>query len=244
LEGGTLFISRKTAIFSWLESVFIDCGFNNVTSTSLDRDALWFKIIDEKPKNIFINSEFYSCVSSFMIGQLHEEFPNINISILNFGNFPDSLAVRFIYHGAKAYIDFNDGIEEFKNGLRKIKTGEEYYSEGVNEQINKAGELKKLKNNITDREWQVLFLVCNGFTDKEIIFYLSISKSTIDNHLNSLYKKLDVANRWDLIRKAVYLGWVRKEHLISEGCYKKIPRNPSKKKEKDCPRIHRSMKEG
>ena len=238
MEGGTLFISRNINVFSWLKNAFIDCGFFDVTPISLERDALSAKLNELKPKYVFINSEFYSCVTPFMIGLLHDKFPDLNINIVNFGNFPDSLAVRFIFHGAKSYLNVNDGIEDFKKGLEIIKTGQGYYSTGVRWQINELDEITNIKSYITDREWQVLFLICNGFTDTEIIFYLSISKSTIYNHINSLHKKLDVTNRWNLIRKAVYLGWVKKEHLAFNGNDLKIPKNPLKKRMKKNTPLH------
>ena len=238
MKGGTLFISRNINVFSWLENAFIDCGFFDVTPISLERDALSAKLNELKPKYVFINSEFYSCVTPFMIGLLHDKFPDLNINIVNFGNFPDSLAVRFIFHGAKSYLNVNDGIEEFKKGLNIIKTGQVYYSPGVRWQIGELDEIKNLKSKTTDREWQVLFLVCNGFIDEGIMFYLSISKKTVDNHIQSLNKKLDVANRWNLIRKAVYLGWVKKEHLVFNGNDLKIPKNPLKKRIKKIAPLH------
>jgi DNA-binding NarL/FixJ family response regulator len=230
LKGGTLFISRNINVFSWLESVFEDCGFYGVIPISLDRDALAFKLNELKPKYVFINSEFYSCVTPFMIGGLHKYFPDINISVVNFGNFPDSLAVRFIFHGAKSYLDVNDGIEEFKKGLNIIKTGEKYYSPGVYKLIIELDEIKKFRSYTTDREWQVLFLICNGFTNEGICFYLSISDKTVETHINSLYKIFDVGNRVNLARKADKLGWINKKELVFNGNDVKIPKNPLKKK--------------
>jgi len=234
LEGGTLFISRNINVFSWLENAFEDCGFYGVIPISLDRDALACKLNQLKPKNVFIHSEFWSCVTPFMTGCLLKNFPDLNISVVNFGNFPDSLAVRFIFHKAKSYLDVNNGIEEFKNGLSIIKTGKVYYSPGVDYQINELGEMLKLKSYTTDREWQVLFLVCNGFNNEEIAFWLAVSEKTVENHLNNLYKKLDAGNRLDLSRKADKLGWVNKKEVVFNGNNLKIPKNPSKKKIKNA----------
>jgi len=238
LEGRALFISRNTSVFSWLESVFNDCGFYDVTPISLERDALAFKLNELKPKYVFINSEFYSCVTPFMIGLLHENFPDVNINVVNFGNFPDSLVVRFFYHGANSYLNVNDGIGEFKNGLNIIKTGEKYYSPGVDRYIRELDEIKNLKTYTTDREWQVLFLICNGFINDGISFYLSINIKTVETHIQNLYKKFDVAKKENLVRKAVYLGWVKKEHLVFNGNDIKIPKNPSRKRmKKIAPRM-------
>ncbi len=173
-----------------------------------------------------------------MIGDLHKYFPDINISVVNFGIFPDSLAVRFIFHGAKSYLDVNDGTKEFKKGLSIIKTGEVYYSPGVYKLIIELDEIKNLRSYTTDREWQVLFLVCNGFTNEGIAFWLSVSDKTVETHINSLYKIFDVGKRVNLLRKADKLGWINKKELVFNGNDVKIPKNPSKKRNKKNPPAH------
>jgi len=223
LEGGTLFISRNIKVFSWLKSVFEDCGFADVTLSSSENNALSLLINQIKPKNVFIHSEFFSGVTPYMIGCLLVKFPELKINIVNFGNFPDSLAVRFLFHGAKSYLDINCGIDEFRNGLKIIKSGQNYISPNVKQEINLIDEIPNFKREITNREWQVLFLVCNGFINKKIAFNLKISERTVNYHINNIYKIFDAVNREDLIRKAVCLEWVNKKHLAFHGTDIKIP---------------------
>ena len=232
MEGGALFISRATSIFSWLESTFSDSGFRDVAVSSLDRDALAFQLNELKPGNVFINSEFYSGVTPYMVGELLARFQKLKISVVNFGNFPDSLAVRFIFHGAKSYLDFNDGSGEFRKGLKIIQSGEDYYSPGVERQLKAWDDKPNLAKETTDRQWQVLFLVCNGFKDDQIAANLAISKRTVDTHIENLYEIFDVNKREDLLRKAVCMGWVDKEHLCFHGTDLIVPQHPSRKRAK------------
>jgi len=233
LEGGTLFISRNSLVFSWLKSVFDDCGFKDVILSTADNDGLTLLINQLKPKYIFMHSEFYSGGTPYQIGSLIAKMPELNIIVVNFGNIPDSFAVRYIFHGAKSYLDVNYGIDEFIKGLRKIKTGDNYYSQGVEMYIkDKIDDKPELKREITIREWQVLFLICNGFKREQIVVNLSISIKTVANHINNLFKVLDVENRFDLLRRAIYMGWVKKEHLIFQGTDIKIPQHPTKKTNK------------
>jgi two-component system, NarL family, response regulator DegU len=48
---------------------------------------------------------------------------------------------------------------------------------------------------LTDREKQVLELIANGFTNKEIALNLWISESTVENHIHHIYVKLRISNR-------------------------------------------------
>jgi DNA-binding NarL/FixJ family response regulator len=48
---------------------------------------------------------------------------------------------------------------------------------------------------LTDREQQVLRLIAEGFTNREIARHLSISESTAENHIHHIYTKLRISNR-------------------------------------------------
>jgi hypothetical protein len=57
--GGTLVVSRNTAIFSWMQGAFEENGFRNITLTSLDKKEIASQLIELKPKIIFLDSTFY-----------------------------------------------------------------------------------------------------------------------------------------------------------------------------------------
>ena len=48
---------------------------------------------------------------------------------------------------------------------------------------------------LTDREHQVLKLIADGLTNREISCSLSISESTVENHIHHIYGKLGISNR-------------------------------------------------
>ncbi|MFD1677669.1 helix-turn-helix transcriptional regulator [Alicyclobacillus fodiniaquatilis] len=56
---------------------------------------------------------------------------------------------------------------------------------------------------LTEREWEVARLVAAGLTDKEVAAKLHVSPRTVDHHLRSIFRKLDVRHRTAL---AVYLS--------------------------------------
>jgi len=225
LEGGTLFISRKTAIFSLVKSVFEDCGFKSVIPIVLEKDDLDALLNELKPKYVFIHSEFYSLVTPYMISRLIKRFPKLKINIVNFCILPVSIAAQFILYGANSYLDFNDSIDEIKKGLGIIHSGKEYYSQKIKQEIDLSSENTDFTKDITNREKQVLHLVCNGFNDNQITANFNKSRRTVDTHISNLYKKLDVKNRVDLLRKALILGLVKIKDLSFHGTDIKISKN-------------------
>lgn len=58
---------------------------------------------------------------------------------------------------------------------------------------------------LTDREQQVLNLIAQGYTNKQISHHLSISESTAENHIHHIYIKLRVSNRAQAVAHAFQL---------------------------------------
>jgi DNA-binding CsgD family transcriptional regulator len=68
---------------------------------------------------------------------------------------------------------------------------------------------KKSEINITNRELEVLKLLCFGYVNKEIANKLNISLFTVKSHLNSIFYKLDTKNRTQAIIKAMDLNLIQ-----------------------------------
>ena len=58
---------------------------------------------------------------------------------------------------------------------------------------------------LTDREQQVLKLIADGLTNREISCNLLISESTVENHIHHIYEKLRVSNRAQAVAYAFQL---------------------------------------
>lgn len=64
-----------------------------------------------------------------------------------------------------------------------------------------AQQREDFKNLLSEREIEVLELICKGLSNKEIAEKLFISLSTVKTHINNIYKILDVKNRREAIEK-------------------------------------------
>ena len=67
----------------------------------------------------------------------------------------------------------------------------------------------KLESNLTERETEVLRLFAKGFSEEEIADVLFISKNTIHNHINNMYRKLDLSGKTSPDRKLVNYAHVK-----------------------------------
>lgn len=70
---------------------------------------------------------------------------------------------------------------------------------------------KQNKLGLTRREIEVINLLSLGLKNTEIAAKLFISEHTVENHLKSIYKKLDVRNRTSLVHRLTHLSWPKPE---------------------------------
>jgi DNA-binding NarL/FixJ family response regulator len=66
-----------------------------------------------------------------------------------------------------------------------------------------------LKTRLSPREMEILELVAQGSSNKEIAFLLSISQQTVKNHMTAILRKLQVEDRTQAAITALRNGWVR-----------------------------------
>ena len=60
--------------------------------------------------------------------------------------------------------------------------------------------IEELKKRITEREYEILTLIADGLSNKEIAFELNISYRTVVNHIYNLFQKLGVNSRMEAVR--------------------------------------------
>jgi DNA-binding NarL/FixJ family response regulator len=235
--GGTLIISRAKNMLPVCKYYLKAVGFQNIDLTSEEKDSLNFVINELKPRLVFIESCFYEAVTPYMAGRLLRDFPKLRIVAFSVGEFPDDLAMWFYFCGVKNYINFRDGMCEFKRGIRKILRGEEFRSKKVQRRIDLRTEIPKLAYHFTNRQMEVLTLLCNGFTTIEIGEVLYISERTVEKLKTSLYAVFHVRNERELIRVAYYMDLFKKDELCFYGGRWEVAPLPEKAQKEQIRRV-------
>ena len=67
---------------------------------------------------------------------------------------------------------------------------------------------------LTERESEVLEQIAYGFINKEISGILSISESTVENHIHSIYTKLGISNRAQAVGYAFHISIVLLDNIM------------------------------
>lgn len=145
--------------------------------------------------------------------RIKEEFPDIKVLALTMMQEDEHIR-RMLEAGASGYIFKNSGSEELMEAIRTVVSGDYYFSEDAKKAIMmdlvESGGKRKPSgvDDVTDREVEVLKLICKEMTNAEIAEELHISVRTVDAHRRNLLQKTGARNTAGLVRYAFEKGLV------------------------------------
>lgn len=118
--------------------------------------------------------------------------------------------------GASGYILKNSAFDELSHAIRAISNGQMYLSPAIAGVVVEGflqanGASSKDDANLTGREREILQLVTEGISTREIAAQLHISGKTVESHRRQLMKKLDLHTVAELTKYAVRNGLTRLE---------------------------------
>lgn len=97
--------------------------------------------------------------------------------------------------GADGYLLKDTEPDELVELLQLALTGKTVFSAQVKEHLDTRHTKKEIFDDLTDREYEILTKVAQGFRNRQIADQLFISESTVKVHMKSLLKKLQVKSR-------------------------------------------------
>ncbi|KGR88155.1 response regulator transcription factor [Lysinibacillus boronitolerans] len=103
----------------------------------------------------------------------------------------------------RGYLLKDSPIEELVNAIRTIMDGKRIYAPELVDFVYEDDS----ENPLTERESQVLTLVAEGKTTKEIAAELFLSAGTVRNYISTILEKLNVGNRIEAIARFKEKGW-------------------------------------
>ncbi|MFC0878259.1 response regulator [Saccharicrinis sp. FJH2] len=118
---------------------------------------------------------------------------------------------QMIDAGVKGFILKNSGIQEVKMAIDYISEGKTYFAQEILDCLLKQLKPKQEQASplsLTEREEEILHLICNGLSNQEIADKLKISKRTVDKHRENLLSKSGSNNTAGLVVFAIKNGIV------------------------------------
>ncbi|MBS3757808.1 MAG: response regulator transcription factor [Desulfobacterales bacterium] len=152
-----------------------------------------------------------------VIKELRRLFPDMRILVLTIHE-SDQYVIETFEAGANGYCIKDASRDELLLAINSVLNGKTYISPGISENVME-GYLqghKKIKSkssweSLTHREREVLKLLSEGYTNKQIGGFLNISGKTVEKHRANIMQKLDLHNAAALTAFAIDQGLIQKE---------------------------------
>jgi two-component system, NarL family, nitrate/nitrite response regulator NarL len=142
---------------------------------------------------------------------LRKEAPALKVLILSAHNNKEYI-FRIIQSGAHGYVSKESSPAELLHAIQSVYQGEVFFSPEVaraalNQLVNR-GTRNDPFSQLTDREREVLVLIAEGQSNKEIASKLNIGVRTIETHRERIMRRLDIHSVAGLTRFAIANGLV------------------------------------
>ena len=171
------------------------------------------KVKQQQPDLLLIDMNMPQMDGTEVIKRLKKEGFDIKVLVLSMYDQPRLIRTAF-KAGADAYLLKSKAPEELKKAITALQNQETYFGHGV--YLNETGRRKRFKQGVpyersdqyvsqhmlTKRELEILHLIAEAHSNKEIGKRLFISDQTVGVHRKNIMRKLGVTNTAGLIKAA------------------------------------------
>ncbi len=138
---------------------------------------------------------------------IKKKYPDVKILILSMYN-KNSFISEIRMLGANGYILKDKTKEKLVCAIHDVFQGQDHFGLDVLNQLNIKSKISAKKVVLTTRETEILCLIAEGLTTKEIAQNLHISEATVNTHRRNLLRKLGFPNEKFLVRYAIKHGYI------------------------------------
>ncbi|HAQ37565.1 MAG TPA: DNA-binding response regulator [Saprospirales bacterium] len=118
---------------------------------------------------------------------------------------------QMIEAGADGFLLKKTNQDELETAIMTVMSGESYFSEEFINKVNRTQRpaRRMFDVELTDREQEVLELICKGMSNAEIAKFLGVSVRTVDGHRSNLLEKTGAKNSPHLVMFAIKNGLIK-----------------------------------
>lgn len=146
--------------------------------------------------------------------RIKQHQPGVEILVLT-AHDDDQYVFTLLEAGATGYLLKTAPVSELVKAIHEVNEGQSALDPAVArkvvQQVKSGGRPKQQEayESLTEREQEVLKLLAEGKTNKEIADALIISDRTVQTHLSNIFSKMDVSSRTEAVLVAIRRGWLR-----------------------------------
>ena len=161
--------------------------------------------LEQKPDVVVLDAKLPSLNGVELLRRLTKKLPSLRVLV--FSGYENPVMVRqMLEAGAHGFVEKTAGFTEFKKGLEAIAMGGTYFGPAIASVLRTVvanPESGRSPDFLTEREREILQLLAEGRTNKEVASFLNISPTTVETHRGHILRKLSLHSTADLILYAV-----------------------------------------
>jgi len=147
--------------------------------------------------------------------QLKQELPEVRVVMLSM-HANEEYVLQALRAGAVGYMLKDSATAELELALQAVMQGETYLSPPISKQVvegyvQRVGAEQPATDHLTPRQRQVLQLIAEGLSTKEIAYRLELSVKTVETHRAQLMERLQIRDIAGLVKYAIRNGLVSSE---------------------------------
>lgn len=193
-------------VLNGLEVLLSTFGFVKETKSVLNYMELKEALKKEKFDVLLLDIHFGKHDGREIIQEINQLMPSMKIIALT--SHADAVTIKSsVNAGFDGYLLKIDGREEIENALKAVTNNEKYFSPKT-QQFFFETQTSKNTVELTEREKEILQLIVQEKTTREIAEQLFLSEKTIETHRGNIMLKLEVRNIAGMVKKAIMQGLV------------------------------------
>jgi DNA-binding NarL/FixJ family response regulator len=194
-----------------LQSCLARHGHIRVVGEAADGDEALRMTRELKPDVVLMDISMPGMNGLAVTEVLRKEAPEVKVLVLSIHRNKDAI-FRVIQAGAHGYVSKEAPPEDVLRAIESVHEGEPYFSEEIaraalNEFVTSGGK-KEPFSQLTSREREVLVLIAEGQSNKEIADRLGIGVRTIETHRERIMRRLNIHSVAGLTKYAIANGLV------------------------------------
>lgn len=203
----TLLIDDHPLFLDGLTSILNNCGEIEILNTVTNAEEA-LKYLKNKSLGLVITDINLPGMNGIeLVKKIKETNPGLPVLVLSMF-IGRELVKEILSIEAEGYLSKKINKNELYSAVQRIIHGGTYYSNEITSVMmdlisNKKSGRILMKHELTDREREILHLICQEYSSKEIANKLFISMTTVDSHRRNMFKKTGSKSVIGLIRYAV-----------------------------------------
>ncbi len=162
-------------------------------------EALAALAVDDSVELVFLDVKMPGNEGLTGLSEIRTQFPNVLVVIVSAHDDP-VLIRKAIDLGASGYIPKSSPLETIADAVEQVLDGEQWLPAGLNITVEaqvdtQSQTMAQRIAQLTPHQFKVLKMLSLGMLNKQIAYELTISESTVKQHVSAVLRKLGVINR-------------------------------------------------